>query len=336
MTRDRRERELLDLRISVTDRCNFRCRYCMPREHFGPDHAYLPESRLLSFPEIETVARAATLLGVRKIRLTGGEPLLRPGLTELVAGLAQLDVDLALTTNGTLLAPLAHGLADAGLRRVTVSLDALDPALFARISDTRVGVDRVLAGIDAAVEGGFESVKLNMVVRRGLNDHEVLRIAERFRGTPVTVRFIEYMDVGATNGWRTDEVVPSEEIVALVHAAYPLEPVPPAASSDVATRYRYADGSGEIGVISSVTRPFCGTCTRLRLSADGKLHTCLFSADGHDLLPVLRSGSDVEDVVTVLDRIWTARDDRYSELRATLPVEARSSTPRPEMSYLGG
>jgi cyclic pyranopterin phosphate synthase len=309
----------------------------MPREHFGPDHVYLPESRLLSFSEIGTVAAAATSVGVRKIRLTGGEPLMRRGVVDLVGQLSALDgVDLALTTNGTLLAPLAHRLAQAGMRRVTVSLDALDPVLFARISDTRMGVDRVLAGIEAAVLADFDSVKLNMVVRRGLNDHEVLRVAERFRGTAVVVRFIEYMDVGVTNGWVRDEVVPSEEIVTLIHGSHPLEAVPPAVTSEVATRYRYADGAGEIGVISSVTQPFCGTCTRLRLSADGKLHTCLFSAVGHDVQSVLRSGAGVEEVAEILRGTWTVREDRYSELRSAIPVAVRSATDRPEMSYLGG
>jgi cyclic pyranopterin phosphate synthase len=337
MTHDQHDRELRDLRISITDRCNFRCRYCMPREHFGADHVYLPEAQLLSFHEIETVARAATSLGVRKIRLTGGEPLLRQGVVDLVEQLSAVDdVDLALTTNGTLLAALAHRLAGAGLRRVTISLDALDPALFARISDTRVGVDRVLAGIEAAVEAEFESVKLNMVVRRGLNDTEVLRVAERFRGTPVAVRFIEYMDVGATNGWERAEVVPSEEIVAVIHDVHPLEPVAPAVVSDVASRYRYRDGAGEIGVISSVTRPFCATCTRLRLSADGKLHTCLFSSAGHDLRSALRAGAGAEEIAQTLSGIWAVRDDRYSELRAAIPLEVRSTTRRPEMSYLGG
>jgi cyclic pyranopterin phosphate synthase len=337
MIHDQLGRELRDLRISITDRCNFRCRYCMPREHFGPDHVYLPESRLLSFPEIGTVAGAATSLGVRKIRLTGGEPLMRRGVVDLVAQLSALDgVDLALTTNGTLLAPLAHQLAEAGLRRVTVSLDALDPALFARISDTRVGVDRVLAGIDAALQADFDAVKLNMVVRRATNDTEVLRVAERFRGTPVAVRFIEYMDVGATNGWRSDEVVASEEIVALIHDAYPLEAMAPASASDVASRHRYLDGAGEIGVISSVTKPFCGTCTRLRLSADGHVHTCLFSSVGHDLLPALRAGAGVEEITDILRGTWTVREDRYSELRAAIPLAVRSASDRPEMSYLGG
>jgi cyclic pyranopterin phosphate synthase len=263
--------------------------------------------------------------------------LMRRGVVDLVEQLSALDgVDLALTTNGTLLAPLAHRLAQAGLRRVTVSLDALDPALFARISDTRMGVDRVLAGIEAAVGADFDSVKLNMVVRRGLNDREVLRVAERFRGTAVVVRFIEYMDVGVTNGWVSEEVVPSEEIVALIHDSHPLEAVPPAVASDVATRYRYSDGAGEIGVISSVTRPFCGTCTRLRLSADGKLHTCLFSSVGHDVQAVLRSGAGVEEVAAILRGTWVAREDRYSELRSAIPVAVRSATDRPEMSYLGG
>jgi cyclic pyranopterin phosphate synthase len=337
MIYDQRDRELRDLRISITDRCNFRCRYCMPREHFGPDHAYLPESRLLSFAEIGTVASAATSLGVRKIRLTGGEPLMRKGVVDLVEQLSALDgVDLALTTNGTLLAPLARTLAEAGLGRVTVSLDALDPALFARVSDTRVGVDRVLAGIEAAVEAEFDSVKLNMVVRRGLNETEILGVAERFRGTPVVVRFIEYMDVGVTNGWVSEEVVPSGEIVALIHDSHPLEAVTPAAPSDVASRYRYTDGAGEIGVISSVTRPFCGTCTRLRLSADGKLHTCLFSSVGHDLLSPLRSGAGVEEIAEILRSTWAVREDRYSELRSAIPVAVRSARDRPEMSYLGG
>jgi cyclic pyranopterin phosphate synthase len=337
MRLDQRGRALRDLRISVTDRCNFRCRYCMPREHFGPDHAYLPESGMLSFAEIGTVASAAVSLGVDKIRLTGGEPLMRRGLADLVDRLATLDgVDLALTTNGTLLAPLARTLADAGLDRVTVSLDALDPALFARISDTRVGVDRVLSGIDAAVEAGLGPVKLNMVVRRGINDSEVLRIARRFRGTPVVVRFIEYMDVGATNGWVGDEVVPSAEIIARIHDVHPLAAVPPEQPSEVASRYRYLDGAGEVGVVSSVTQPFCGTCTRLRLTADGKLHTCLFGSVGHDLRRALRDGATVDQVAVIIGELWTVRDDRYSELRSAMPDDVRSTQARPEMSYLGG
>jgi cyclic pyranopterin phosphate synthase len=336
---DLRGRALRDLRISITDRCNFRCGYCMPREHFGADHVFMEESRLLSFDQIETVARAAASVGVRKIRLTGGEPLLRRGVADLVGRLTRIDgLDVAMTTNGTLLGSLAGTLAQHGLRRVTVSLDALDPALFARMSDTRVGVDRVLAGIDAAIDAGM-GVKLNMVVRRGMNEHEVARVAAHFRSTPVVVRFIEYMDVGATNAWALDEVVPADEILALVGSAHPLVAVAPTVLGEVATRYRYADGSGEIGVISSVTKPFCGDCTRLRLSADGRLHTCLFTTVGHDLGTLLRAGAGHDDVVQVLGDLWAVRDDAYSERRSTPgpTVEtAGTSGSRFEMSYLGG
>ena len=291
---DTLQRPMRDLRISVTDRCNFRCGYCMPREAFGPDHAFLPSAEILDFDEIERVVRAAVSLGVRKVRLTGGEPLVRRGLEGLVARLATLDgiEDLTLTTNGSLLAARAEALAEAGLDRVTVSLDALDDETFGRMNDVGFPVARVLEGIDAAEVAGLGPIKLNAVIRRGLNEHAILDLAEHFRGTGVTVRFIEFMDVGHTNGWRLDDVVPAAEVVETISARWPLVAVEPAYRGEVARQYRYVDGAGEIGVISSVSQPFCGDCTRARLSADGQLFTCLFATAGHDLRALLRSGAD--------------------------------------------
>lgn len=333
-TTDRLGRPLKDLRISVTDRCNFRCGYCMPREHFGPGYTFLPPSELLTFEEITCVAMAAQRRGVSKIRLTGGEPLMRPGLERLVAQLAATGgLDIAMTTNGSLLAAKASGLAAAGLDRVTISLDSTDPEVFARMSDTRVPVETVLRGIDAAVEAGIGTVKVNMVVRRGMNESAVLDLVDRYYGTPVRVRFIEYMDVGSTNGWQDTEVVPSEEIRALIDASYPLVEVPPDHVGEVASRYRFRDAPGEIGLISSISEPFCHTCTRLRLSSDGKLHTCLFGADGHDLKALLRSGVGVDEVDEMLASVWGGRDDQYSLLRQTDAVAER---PKVEMSYIGG
>ena len=327
-------RPMRDLRVSVTDRCNFRCVYCMPKEVFGRDHAFLPRAEILDFEEIERVVRAAVALGVRKVRLTGGEPLVRRNLESLVAMLAQIDGidDLTLTTNASLLADRAKLLADAGLHRVTVSLDALDDPTFQEMNDVGFPVSRVLAGIAAADAAGLGPVKINAVIRRGLNEHAVVDLAGHFRGTSTTVRFIEYMDVGHTNGWRLDDVVPAADVIAAIDSHWPLESVASAYRGEVAQRYRYRDGAGEIGVISSVTQPFCGDCTRARLSADGQLFTCLFATSGHDLRAVLRSGADDVALVEALRVIWAGRDDRYSELRTLDTVDL----PKVEMSFIGG
>jgi GTP 3',8-cyclase len=326
-------RPVRDLRISVTDRCNFRCVYCMPKEVFGRDYPFLPRSELLTFEEIERVARAFAGLGVEKIRITGGEPLVRRDLETLVGLLARIDgLDLTLTTNGALLARKAQALKDAGLKRVTVSLDSLDDDVFRAMNDVDFPVTRVLEGIDAARAAGLAPVKVNVVVKRGLNEESVLPMARHFHGTGVVLRFIEYMDVGHTNGWRLDDVVPAAEIVAAIDAELPLEPVEPAYRGEVANRWRYRDGGGEIGVIASVTQPFCGDCTRARLSADGQVYTCLFAVEGHDLRALLRGGASDEELSTVIAAIWRARADRYSELRSA----ATADLPKVEMSYIGG
>jgi cyclic pyranopterin phosphate synthase len=333
-TVDRLERPLRDLRISVTDRCNFRCTYCMPKEVFGRDHAFLPRSALLSFEEITRLARLFAAEGVTKVRLTGGEPLLRRDLERLVAMLAAIDgiTDIALTTNGAALAAKAQTLKDAGLSRVTVSLDALDDETFAAMNDVGFPVARVLDGVQAAADAGLRPVKINMVVKRHVNDHAILAMAERFRHSGHILRFIEYMDVGTTNGWRLDDVISAEEIHRTIDAQWPLEPLCPHYPGEVANRYRYRDGAGEIGLIASVTRPFCGNCTRARLSADGKLHTCLFATRGHDLRDLLRAGATDHELAQQLRGIWGARADRYSEARTaqTAPL------PKVEMSYIGG
>jgi GTP 3',8-cyclase len=332
-----------DLRISVTDRCNMRCRYCMPREVFGAGHRFLPREQLLSFEEIARVAASLAGRGVRKIRLTGGEPLLRRDLEKLVAMLAAIEEieDLSLTTNGLLLARRAQGLADAGLDRVTVSLDALDPATLRRIADAPVAPERILEGIEAATAAGLGPVKVNMVVRGGVNDGEILAMASRFRHRPQVLRFIEYMDVGSTNGWRREHVVPAAEILAGIAARWPLEPLPPTTPGEVATRYRYADGAGEIGVIHAVTAPFCHGCTRARLSADGRLYTCLFASGGHDLRELLRTGAGERELDAALAGVWAGRSDRYSAERSAAPPagpsgDASAGRPRVEMSYIGG
>jgi GTP 3',8-cyclase len=327
-------RPMRDLRVSVTDRCNFRCGYCMPREVFGPDHAFLPRAEILTFEEIERIVHASVALGVRKVRLTGGEPLVRRNLEALVGMLATIDgvEDLTLTTNASLLAAKTQALADAGLHRVTASLDALDDETFMRMNDVGFPVSRVLDGIAAAEAAGLGPVKLNAVIRRGVNEHAVVDLADHFRGTGTTVRFIEYMDVGHSNGWRLDEVVPADDIVAAIDARWPLEPVDRDYRGEVARRYRYRDGAGEIGVISSVSQPFCGDCTRARLSADGRLFTCLFATAGHDLRSVLRSGADDAALADALRAIWAGRSDRYSELRSLDTVEL----PKVEMSFIGG
>jgi cyclic pyranopterin phosphate synthase len=325
-------RPIRDLRISVTDRCNFRCAYCMPKTVFGHDYRFMDRKELLTFEELERVARVFSSLGVEKIRLTGGEPLLRKELEGLVERLATIDgLELTLTTNASLLAKKAAALRAAGLRRVNVSLDSLDDATFKAMNDVDFPVARVLDGIAAATEAGL-AVKVNAVVKRGVNDAGVVEMARHFRGTGHTLRFIEYMDVGTTNGWRLDDVVPAAEIVERIDAVFPLEPVDPAYHGEVADRYRYVDGQGEIGVITSVSKPFCGTCTRARLSAEGKLYTCLFAVRGTDLRALLRSGAADEELTAAIGAVWARRADRYSEIRTDRTAEL----PRVEMSYIGG
>ena len=332
-------RPLRDLRISVTDRCNFRCTYCMPKEIFGPDFAFLPRSEVLTFEEIQRLGRTFVTLGAEKFRITGGEPLVRRDVPVLVAQLAAIrrpdggPVDLTLTTNGSALRRLAEPLRAAGLRRVTVSLDSLDDATFAVMNGVEYPVAKVLDGIAAALEVGLAPVKVNMVVRRGMNETSILPMARWARDAGVILRFIEYMDVGQTNGWRLDDVVPAAEIVAAIDAEMPVEELPPRYRGEVAARWRYRDGGeAEVGVISSVTAPFCGDCTRARLSAEGKLYTCLFSAVGHDLRALLRSGADDDQLRDAISGVWRVRDDRYSELRTA----ATSHLPRVEMFAMGG
>mgnify|MGYP003608361243 FL=1 len=338
-------RPLRDLRISVTDRCNFRCSYCMPKEVFDKDYTYLPHASLLSFEEITRLARQFVAHGVRKIRLTGGEPLLRKNLEALVAQLAALrtpdgqPLDITLTTNGSLLVRKAQALKDAGLQRVTVSLDGLDDAVFRRMNDVDFPVADVLRGIDAAQAAGLGPVKVNMVVKRGTNAQEILPMARHFQGTGVVLRFIEYMDVGATNGWRMDDVMPSAQVIEHIHAAMPLVPLQASVPGETAERWAYADGSGEIGVISSVTQAFCGDCNRARLSTEGQLYLCLFANRGHDLRSLLRGGASDADITSAIGHIWQGRSDRYSELRGTLPADTTpgsAATRRVEMSYIGG
>jgi cyclic pyranopterin phosphate synthase len=335
-------RPLRDLRISVTDRCNFRCSYCMPREVFDKHYDFLPHSSLLSFEEITRTARLFVAHGVRKIRLTGGEPLLRKNLEVLVAMLAELrtpdgaPLDLTLTTNGSVLARKVQALKDAGLNRVTVSLDALDDTIFRRMNDADFPVAEVLAGIDAAQRVGLGPVKVNMVVKRGTNDSQIVPMARHFRGTPVVLRFIEYMDVGATNGWRMDEVLPSSQVIERLQAEHPLEPIDANVTGETAARWRYLDGGGEVGVISSVTQAFCHDCNRARLSTEGKLFLCLFASQGHDLRALLRSGHDDAQIAAAIGLIWQARDDRYSELRSSGAAEPSSGERRVEMHYIGG
>jgi cyclic pyranopterin phosphate synthase len=336
-TRDRRGRAMHDLRISVMDRCNFRCPYCMPKETFHDRYRFLRTSERLGFNEIVRVARAAVDLGVRKLRLTGGEPLLRPRLAELVGELSLIDgvEDIALTTNGVRLAQHASELKANGLGRVTVSLDSLDPEVFARMSGGFGGLADVLEGIEAAIEAGLGPVKINAVVRRGANDHTVLPLLEHFRGSPVIVRLIEYMDVGNRNAWRPEEVVPSAELLRQIAARWPVTPLPGSYHGEVAKRYRYDDGAGEIGFISSVSAPFCGDCTRARLSSEGLFYTCLFATSGTDLRGPLRAGATDQELADRLRAAWSARDDRYSEQRDAL---RRREQPlhKIEMHYIGG
>ena len=335
--RDALERPLHDLRISLLDRCNFRCPYCMPVSEFHEDYQFLTKSQRLTHEEILTIARVATSLGVSKLRLTGGEPLLDKNLPALVEGLALLDGvdDLALTTNGMLLAPVAQTLADAGLQRVTISLDSLDEAVFRQMSGGRGDLAKVLSAIDAASEAGLAPIKINVVVERGVNDHTVLDLLDYFRGTGHIVRLIEYMDVGNRNGWRMDQVVPSRELLEQVVARWPLEPVGRNYPGEVARRYKYVDGQGEIGFISSVTEPFCGSCSRARLSSDGMLYTCLFANRGTDLREPLRNGADDDELADILSRIWLQRADRYSELRRP-DVAEHHALSKVEMYRIGG
>jgi len=330
---DTLNRPLRDLRISVTDRCNFRCVYCMPKEIFGSDYPYLPHSEVLTFEEITRLARIFSTFGVKKIRLTGGEPLVRKDLPQLISMLAEIpDLDLTLTTNGSLLARNAQALKDAGLKRVSVSLDSLDNEVFKALNDVDFPVEKVLEGMEAAQEVRLEPIKVNMVVKRGVNESSVLPMARYFRQKGYILRFIEYMDVGHTNGWRTNDVVSAKEIVDMISAELPLEPLNPNYKGEVANRWRYKDGSGEIGVISSVTQPFCNTCNRARLSAEGKLYTCLFAIKGHDLKSLIRSGATDSDLSQEIARIWGKRADRYSELRSENTIDL----PKVEMSHIGG
>ena len=324
-------RPLRDLRISVTDRCNFRCVYCMPKEAFGRDHAFLERRELLSFEEIRRVAGVFVAAGVKKLRITGGEPLVRRDLEQLIAMLAELDVDLTLTTNASLLPQKAQLLADAGLHRITVSLDSLDDAQFRALNDVDFPVDRVLEGIDAATAAGLP-VKVNAVIKRGANDDQIVPMAAFFRERGHTLRFIEYMDVGHTNGWRLDDVVSAKEIVAKLDGEFGIEPAEANYRGEVAQRWRYKDGRGEVGVIASVTQPFCADCTRARLSAEGKLFTCLFAVRGHDLRAVLRGGASDSDLEASIRGVWGKRADRYSEIRS----QGTESLPKVEMSYIGG
>jgi GTP 3',8-cyclase len=335
-------RPLRDLRISVTDRCNFRCSYCMPKEVFDKDYPYLPHGSLLTFEEITRIAKLFVSHGVRKIRLTGGEPLLRKNIEVLIEQLAALrtvdgqPLDITLTTNGSLLARKAKALKAAGLQRVTVSLDGLDDTVFRSMNDVDFPVAEVLKGIDAAQEAGLGPIKVNMVVKRGTNDHEILTMARHFKGTGIVLRFIEYMDVGATNGWRMDEVMPSAEVVKRIQTELPLVQLDPSSPGETAERWGYADGVGEVGVISSVTHAFCHDCNRARLSTEGKLYLCLFASQGYDLRELIRGTATDADIASAIGHIWSGRTDRYSELRSTLAPDTGNGTRRVEMSYIGG
>ena len=329
---DRFDRPIRDLRVSVTDRCNFRCTYCMPKELFGKDHEFLPRTDLLSFEEIAVIVAAFVERGAEKVRITGGEPLLRKGIEDLIAMISGIDGvrDLTLTTNGSLLVRKAESLAAAGLNRVTVSLDAVDEKTFQKMNDVGFPVSAVLDAIEVAASAGLGPIKINCVVQKGVNDHAVPEMAAHFKGTGHIVRFIEYMDVGTTNGWRLDDVLPASEIIDMINEIHPVEPLAPNYPGEVANRFRYLDGDGEVGVIASVTKPFCGSCTRARVSAEGSLYTCLFASKGEDLRGAIRSGIDVGEVI---DRVWSDRDDRYSEIRSSQTVRIGSPV---EMSYIGG
>ena len=335
MTTDKFGRPFRDLRISITDRCNFRCPYCMPEEIYGDRYEFLPRADLLTFEEITRLARIMVGLGAVKVRVTGGEPLVRSQVERLIGQLAGVDGvrDLAMTTNGYLLAQKAQTLKDAGLRRLTVSLDSLDEEVFAQMNGRGFGPQRVLEGIEAAEKAGLAPIKINAVVQKGVNDHTIVDLARHFKGSGHTVRFIEYMDVGTLNGWRLDDVVPAEEMVSLIDAEMPLEPVESSYRGEVAERYRYRDGDGEIGIIASVTKPFCGDCTRLRLSPDGSIYTCLFTSVGMDLRGPLRAGASDAELARLVSGRWGVRDDRYSEERASMTERPREKV---EMYHIGG
>ncbi|MBU3606207.1 GTP 3',8-cyclase MoaA [Polynucleobacter sp. MWH-Creno-3A4] len=341
-TLDKRGRTLHDLRISVTDRCNFRCTYCMPKEVFDHNYPYLAHQELLSFEEITRLATIFSTLGVEKIRLTGGEPLLRKNLEVLIEMLAKLStpqgvpLDLTLTTNGSILRKKAAALKAAGLQRLTVSLDGLDDAVFRKMNDVDFPVADVLDGIAAAQEVGFENIKVNMVVKKGTNDHEIVAMAKHFKGSGVILRFIEFMDVGSSNGWNMAEVLPSKEVIAKIHAVFPLEPIDANYSGEVAQRWRYVDGSGEIGVISSVTQTFCHECSRARISTDGQMYLCLFANEGFDFKTMLRSGKSDLEIANAIMNTWSVRDDHYSEIRGSHTANLSTGSRKVEMSYIGG
>ena len=329
---DRLGRPLRDLRISVTDRCNFRCRYCMPREEFGKGHDFLPKNEILTYEEIRNFVKACKPLGLRKVRITGGEPLLRQDIHHLVRQLSSMEMEVALTTNGSLLGNNAANLAQSGLSRVTISLDAIDQEVHSKITDSKVPVTDILDGISAATRYELGPVKVNCVVQRGVNEHQIPKLVRKFRGTGVIVRFIEFMDVGSTNGWTQGQVVPTSEIIDFLSGEFDLTPLARKSASDVASRWAHSDGSGEIGFISSVSQPFCGDCVRARLSSDGKFFTCLFTTMGHDMSALIRSGGGTEGLTQSIEEIWAARKDRYSEERTSDAI----SLPRVEMSYIGG
>ena len=329
------------IRLSVTDRCNLRCRYCMPKEKFEKDHCFLSHTEVLSFEEIIRLGKIFAANGVEKIRLTGGEPLLRKGIEFLITELSKLKtwndkpLDVAVTTNGAALSAKAKSLAAAGLKRLTVSLDAMDPQIYKDLNDVNFPIEKTLAGIQAAKDAGIPSIKINVVVKRGVNEKELIKIAEHFKGTGIIVRYIEFMDVGTSNGWRLDDVVPSLQIVEEINRVYPIEPLNPNYTGEVATRWGYKDGSGELGFISSVSEPFCKECSRIRLSVDGKLYKCLFATEGFDIRQMLRGGASDEEIEDAIGRIWTTRDEHYSEIRTEETVKARAGK-RIEMSYIGG
>ena len=329
---DRLGRPLRDLRISVTDRCNFRCRYCMPREEFGKGHDFLPKNEILTYEEIRNFVKACKPLGLRKVRITGGEPLLRQDIHHLVRQLSSMEMEVALTTNGSLLENNAANLAQSGLSRVTISLDAIDQEVHSKITDSKVPVIDILDGISAATRYELGPVKVNCVVQRGVNEHQIPKLVRKFRGTGVIVRFIEFMDVGSTNGWTQGQVVPTSEIIDFLSSEFDLTPLARKSASDVASRWAHSDGSGEIGFISSVSQPFCGDCVRARLSSDGKFFTCLFTTKGHDMSALIRSGGGTEGLTQSIEEVWAARKDRYSEERTS----DATSLPRVEMSYIGG
>jgi len=341
-TKDKRGRILRDLRISVTDRCNFRCTYCMPKEVFDQNYPYLSHKELLSFEEITRLTSIFSTLGVEKIRLTGGEPLLRKNLEVLIAMLAKVrtpdgkPLDLTLTTNGSILRKKATALKAAGLQRLTISLDGLDDGIFKKMNDVDFPVADVLDGIAAAQEAGFENIKINMVVKKGTNDHEIVAMAKHFKGSGVTLRFIEFMDVGSSNGWNMAEVLPSKEVIARIHAVFPLEAIEANYSGEVAQRWRYVDGSGEIGVISSVTQTFCHECTRARISTDGQMYLCLFANEGFDFKTLLRSDNSDAEIANAIMNTWAARDDHYSEIRGSHTADPSTGSRKVEMSYIGG